>query len=80
LCAAAGASIWLAMTGPRLVPCPQCGQPAPFEPANRWRPFCSQRCREIDLGAWAREDYRMPDRGRDGAAPDVPDEGQDFPH
>jgi endogenous inhibitor of DNA gyrase (YacG/DUF329 family) len=80
LCAAAGASIWLAMTGPRLVPCPQCGQPAPFEPANRWRPFCSQRCREIDLGAWAREDYRMPDKGRDGAEPGQPEDPRDFPH
>ena len=24
-------------------------------------PFCSERCRMIDLGAWASEDYRVPD-------------------
>jgi endogenous inhibitor of DNA gyrase (YacG/DUF329 family) len=78
--ATTGASIWPAMTAPRLVPCPHCGQPAPFEPANRWRPFCSQRCREIDLGAWAREDYRVPDRSRDDAEPGASDELQDFPH
>jgi endogenous inhibitor of DNA gyrase (YacG/DUF329 family) len=35
----------------------------PFEAANRWRPFCSERCRMIDLGRWAAEDYRVPDNG-----------------
>ena len=28
--------------------------------ASRWRPFCSERCRTIDLGAWAAEAYRVP--------------------
>jgi endogenous inhibitor of DNA gyrase (YacG/DUF329 family) len=31
-----------------------------FAPQNRWRPFCSERCRVIDLGAWANEEYRVP--------------------
>lgn len=44
----------------RLVPCPCCGKPAPFAPENRWRPFCSERCKAIDLGAWAEERYRVP--------------------
>jgi endogenous inhibitor of DNA gyrase (YacG/DUF329 family) len=44
----------------RQVPCPTCRQPASFEPSNRWRPFCSPRCRGADLGAWASEDYRVP--------------------
>jgi len=44
----------------RKVPCPTCRQPAVFAPANRWRPFCSERCRSADLGAWASESYRMP--------------------
>ncbi|UUX95771.1 DNA gyrase inhibitor YacG [Aquabacterium sp. J223] len=43
-----------------VVPCPQCGQPSRFAPDNRWRPFCSERCRSIDLGAWASESYRVP--------------------
>lgn len=43
----------------RTVPCPHCGAPAPFEPSNKWRPFCSERCRTIDLGAWASESYRV---------------------
>lgn len=43
----------------RQVPCPRCGTTAPYDPSNRWRPFCSERCRTIDLGAWASESYRV---------------------
>ena len=32
----------------------------PYSPTNRWRPFCSERCKMIDLGAWATESYRIP--------------------
>lgn len=35
--------------------------PAPFSKDNAWRPFCSERCRLIDLGQWAAEEYRVPD-------------------
>jgi uncharacterized protein len=44
----------------REVPCPTCGGPSVYGPENRWRPFCSERCRSIDLGAWATERYRVP--------------------
>ncbi len=44
----------------RKVPCPICRRPAVFAPSNRWRPFCSERCRRVDLGAWASEGYRVP--------------------
>ena len=44
----------------RLVSCPQCGKPAVWDSTNRYRPFCSERCRMIDLGAWASENYRIP--------------------
>ena len=44
----------------KTVACPTCGEPAPFAPGNRWRPFCSERCKLIDLGAWATESYRIP--------------------
>ncbi len=44
----------------RDVTCPQCGKPAAWDTANRYRPFCSERCRLIDLGAWANENYRIP--------------------
>lgn len=41
------------------VPCPTCGRSVLWLPENRCRPFCSERCRLIDLGAWAAEDYKM---------------------
>lgn len=43
----------------RRVPCPTCGEPGVFAPSNPWRPFCSERCRGADLGAWASERYRV---------------------
>jgi endogenous inhibitor of DNA gyrase (YacG/DUF329 family) len=45
---------------PRLVSCPQCGKATPWNSANAYRPFCSERCKLIDLGAWATESYRIP--------------------
>jgi endogenous inhibitor of DNA gyrase (YacG/DUF329 family) len=44
----------------RTVPCPRCGKAAVLGPDNKWRPFCSERCRIIDLGEWASESYRVP--------------------
>jgi endogenous inhibitor of DNA gyrase (YacG/DUF329 family) len=46
----------------RWVRCPQCGHEAPWNPENPYRPFCSERCKLIDLGAWASEAYRVPMR------------------
>jgi len=53
------------------VPCPICGKPALFTPENRFRPFCSERCKLIDLGQWATESYRIP---QDENVPEEPDE------
>ncbi len=36
-----------------------CGKPVAWSPENRWRPFCSERCKLIDLGEWASERYRV---------------------
>jgi len=44
----------------RLVACPACRQPTPYSQANPWRPFCSERCRNHDLGDWANERFRLP--------------------
>lgn len=44
----------------RLVACPHCGTNIEWNPANPFRPFCSERCKMIDLGAWATERYRVP--------------------
>lgn len=43
-----------------LVRCPTCNTELEWRPENRYRPFCSDRCRKIDLGAWANEEYRVP--------------------
>ena len=59
---------------PRLVACPTCRRPSPLTAENRWRPFCSERCRSIDLGAWASESYRV-----DAANPPDDDEPQSSP-
>ncbi|HEX5128522.1 MAG TPA: DNA gyrase inhibitor YacG [Usitatibacter sp.] len=55
------------------VACPTCGQLSEYAPSNRWRPFCSGRCRSIDLGAWASEAYAIPAKEEgspEGAEPD----------
>ena len=61
------------MSSPREVACPHCGRKTPYSPENRWRPFCSERCRLTDLGAWASEAYRVPgepdDPGPEGGEP-----------
>jgi endogenous inhibitor of DNA gyrase (YacG/DUF329 family) len=43
-----------------LVTCPTCGAQSAYTPTNPYRPFCSERCKLIDLGAWATEKYRVP--------------------
>jgi uncharacterized protein len=42
----------------RLVRCPTCRRPTPWA-GNTHRPFCSERCRLLDLAAWADERYRI---------------------
>ena len=44
---------------PAVVKCPTCGAAVEWLPANRFRPFCSERCQQIDLGAWASERYTI---------------------
>jgi endogenous inhibitor of DNA gyrase (YacG/DUF329 family) len=46
---------------PRLVTCPQCKKQSEYSTSNPFRPFCSERCKMIDLGDWANENYRIPD-------------------
>ncbi|MFN3398251.1 MAG: DNA gyrase inhibitor YacG [Sulfurimicrobium sp.] len=46
---------------PRIVPCPACGKPIPYSTGNPYRPFCSRRCKLIDLGQWANEEFRIPE-------------------
>lgn len=48
---------------PKRVRCPQCGAMAEYKTDNPSRPFCSERCKLIDLGAWAEERYSIPGVG-----------------
>ena len=46
---------------PRTVRCPACGGDSVYAASNPYRPFCSERCKNMDLGAWASESFRVPD-------------------
>ncbi len=43
-----------------IVPCPTCGNKITWSTSEKWRPFCSERCRLIDLGEWLEEEKRIP--------------------
>jgi endogenous inhibitor of DNA gyrase (YacG/DUF329 family) len=45
------------------IKCPRCHKETVWQ-ENPFRPFCSERCRIIDLGAWVNEEYRIPDKER----------------
>ena len=42
-----------------IVKCPECGKKHDYYQSKPWSPFCSERCRLIDLGAWASEEHRI---------------------
>jgi endogenous inhibitor of DNA gyrase (YacG/DUF329 family) len=42
-----------------VVTCPQCKKSSLWDSANPFRPFCCERCKMIDLGKWASEEYRV---------------------
>lgn len=58
---------------PLKVKCPNCRKETPWQ-NNPHRPFCSERCRLIDLGAWTQERYRIPAEEMDSHLGDEEDE------
>ena len=44
----------------RIVKCPACGQDSVYALGNPYRPLCGARCKGIDLGAWASEEFTLP--------------------
>lgn len=44
----------------QMAKCPHCGAEASLGKENRWRPFCSERCKLVDLGSWLSGSYRIP--------------------
>ena len=59
------------------VKCPICRAPVPWE-GNPYRPFCSERCRLIDLGTWVEGKYRIP--GKEAKEEREEDDGEDEEH
>ena len=55
------------------VRCPICDRDMEVRELSEWPsfPFCSQRCRTIDLGRWLGEGYRVPTEDADAAAEDA---------
>jgi len=45
---------------PLIVKCPNCGRSVSWIPEQQFKPFCSERCKLIDLGEWAMEEKRIP--------------------
>lgn len=43
-----------------IVKCPNCGKETEYSAANEFRPFCSERCKLLDFGAWADEEFALP--------------------
>lgn len=55
------------------VKCPTCQKLVEYE-GNEFRPFCSARCKMIDLGDWASEKYTIPvDKSENDFANDFPE-------
>ena len=46
----------------KTVRCPGCSGPSVYAPQNPYRPFCSERCKQMDLGAWASERFKLPEK------------------
>lgn len=57
------------------IACPQCEKKSNWSKKNPWRPFCSERCKMLDLGHWMLERYSIPDESE--PAPGDTDDGED---
>ena len=56
--------------------CPICRQPSLASRAESWFPFCSERCKLIDLGKWLSDGYRVPsEEDEPGQLSESEDEG-----
>lgn len=62
----------------KMVACPHCGRPVEWSETSRWRPFCSERCRLIDLGDWIEENHRISDP-TDAPSEDPPPSEEETP-
>ena len=66
---------------PVIAKCPTCGRPVQWSESSPFRPFCSDRCRLIDLGAWLSEERgiagdTIPPETTDDKNDDLPEPGR----
>jgi endogenous inhibitor of DNA gyrase (YacG/DUF329 family) len=59
------------------VKCPTCRRPVEWTPESAYRPFCSERCRLIDLGTWFDEKHRIPDESPGATDESIPDSAEE---
>ena len=64
------------MNAPRIAACPRCGTSTRLDPQNPWRPFCSERCKLIDLGDWMSGRFALPVEEEAPPAPDSEPRGR----
>ncbi|MDP6376802.1 MAG: DNA gyrase inhibitor YacG [Pseudomonadales bacterium] len=60
---------------PRILNCPTCGKAVKWTSQNTHRPFCSERCKLIDFGAWADAHHKIPGHDQDDLSSDL-DQGE----
>lgn len=63
------------MTSIKDISCPTCGKKNTWTAENKLKPFCSERCKLIDLGDWADEKFRVPG---ESAQPNEPEDDKDY--
>ena len=56
------------MTTPARLPCPTCKREIAWSEEFPWRPFCSERCKLVDLGAWLTNAHAIPGEPLDASA------------
>jgi uncharacterized protein len=62
-----------------IVRCPTCDRVVEWTASSPWRPFCSERCKLIDLGAWASEQRSLPGSAAEAEEkPKTEGEGEDL--
>jgi endogenous inhibitor of DNA gyrase (YacG/DUF329 family) len=58
------------VNSPKRLPCPTCKRPIVWSEEFPWRPFCSERCKLVDLGAWLSEAHAIAGEPVDETAMD----------
>lgn len=58
----------------KFIKCPECGKTTEYSSVNEYRPFCSERCKLIDLGEWIEGRYSIESEENDHMSESLPEE------